>query len=245
MQEGVARVGASDGAALPAIVGPPVEPSPAHQRSAQVGRRRLDLEACRRDPPPGRVGGGASVGGGAPGGGGSDRKAAMVSSQLVRLSSGSHVLPAASKPVQRTSTYRDSRPYRTLNLTSCTLASCSESGTPSVAAPISLSSSSFRVCSLTWSLRLPLRLAGSRTGHFNLMAAVKFTSNFGRPSSRDSKGRRCGHGHTKMSRPPVHFCPHAITGFIPLYKNKMILLPLDLPFMLNISRKKSAQASKH
>ena len=50
VREGAARAEASDGAALPAIVGPPVEHSPAHQRSTHVtGRRRLDREACRRD----------------------------------------------------------------------------------------------------------------------------------------------------------------------------------------------------
>ena len=49
MREGAARAGADDGAVLPAVVGPPVEHSPAHQRIAQVaGLRPLDLEACRR-----------------------------------------------------------------------------------------------------------------------------------------------------------------------------------------------------
>ena len=48
VQEGAARAEASDGSALPAVVGPPVDHGPAHQRSAQVaGRRRHDREACR------------------------------------------------------------------------------------------------------------------------------------------------------------------------------------------------------
>ena len=56
VREGPARTKASDGSALPAIVGPPVEHRPAHQRSAQLQRsaqvagwRRLDREACRRE----------------------------------------------------------------------------------------------------------------------------------------------------------------------------------------------------
>ena len=48
MPEGAARAKASDGASLPAIVGSPVEHSPAHQRSAQVAwLRYLDSEACQ------------------------------------------------------------------------------------------------------------------------------------------------------------------------------------------------------
>ena len=50
VREGTAGAEASDGAALPAIVGPPVEHrhSPARRRSTQVaGRRRLDREARR------------------------------------------------------------------------------------------------------------------------------------------------------------------------------------------------------
>ena len=50
VREGAVLAEASDGAALPAVVGPPVEHSPANQRNAQVaGRHRLDREACRRD----------------------------------------------------------------------------------------------------------------------------------------------------------------------------------------------------
>ena len=50
VREGAARAEAGDDAALPAVVGPPVEHSPSHQRGAQVaGRRRLDRKACRRD----------------------------------------------------------------------------------------------------------------------------------------------------------------------------------------------------
>ena len=83
--------------------------SPAHHRSAQVaGRRLLDREACRRDRrwrdggagPPAVSGGGAGRGRERPV---ACSKAAMAPSRLVRLSSGSRVLPAASRPVQRTS----------------------------------------------------------------------------------------------------------------------------------------------
>ena len=56
VREGPARTKASDGAALAAIIGPPVEHRPAQQRSAQLQRsaqvagwRRLDREACRRE----------------------------------------------------------------------------------------------------------------------------------------------------------------------------------------------------
>ena len=55
MREGAARTKASDGAALQAIVGPPVKHGPAHQRSAKVaGRRHLDRERWRRDGGAGR-----------------------------------------------------------------------------------------------------------------------------------------------------------------------------------------------
>ena len=50
MREGAARAEAGDSSALPAVVGPPVEHRPAHQRGTQVaGRRRIDREGCRRD----------------------------------------------------------------------------------------------------------------------------------------------------------------------------------------------------
>ena len=113
VREGAARAEASDGAVLPAIVKPPVEPSPAHQRSAQVaGRRRRAAASTLKPIRVGGIGGGATAVPVGRGGAGRGRerlvacsKAAMASSQLVRLSSGSHVSPAASRPVQRTSTY--------------------------------------------------------------------------------------------------------------------------------------------
>ena len=50
MREGATRAEAGDGSALPAVIGPPVDNRPAHQRSAQVsGRPRLDRQACRWD----------------------------------------------------------------------------------------------------------------------------------------------------------------------------------------------------
>ena len=119
VREGTARVEAGDDAALPAVVGPPVKHSPSRQRGAQVaGWRRLDLK------PVVGIGGGGPAGPKSGAGRGRGRpvacsKTAMAASgsQWVRfkLSSGSRVWPAASRPVQPPiSTY--TRPHRILNL---------------------------------------------------------------------------------------------------------------------------------
>ena len=127
VRERAARAEARDSAALPAVGRPPVEQRPAHERHAQVARRSgVDRVSCRQDRRRRAADAGAwrqrgGPGDGAAGGLFESGDGSLTVGQVVdsaSMSSGSHVSPAASRPVLRSSTHIcNSIPYYVVTYT--------------------------------------------------------------------------------------------------------------------------------